>query len=96
MKITIQDKKKINNEQLPQILVRMFGICKQDSNFSLNPKINDVENEISELNNKLKHQRKVMENTNNVKNDLSNRLQDLRSKNFELKVKLLEDLGSEL
>lgn len=85
-----------NKELLPQVLMRIFTVCKSDPNFPLKENIKSVEGEVVALQKKIKRQRKLVEETVNLRNDLSNRLQILRQENFELKSKLLEDLGSEV
>lgn len=84
-----------NKEQLPQILMRIFNICKTNPSYPLKGNISSIENEIEEVDQKLKKKDKVLQETTNLRNELSGRLQELRTQNFELKSKLLEDLGSE-
>jgi hypothetical protein len=83
-------------EQLPQILMRIFNVCKADPNFPLKEQIGSVEDEIGSIEIKLEKQDKILEQTIKLRDDLSQRLQNLRRDNFELKSKLLEELGSEI
>lgn len=85
-----------NKDMLPQILMRIFAVCKADSNFPLKTKINLIEGEVDALNQKIKRQKVLVDQTLNMRDDLSKRLQTLRQENFELKSHLLEELGSEI
>jgi hypothetical protein len=85
-----------NKEQLPQILMRIFNVCKTDPSFPLKGNVNSIELEIEEVHQKLEKKNKVLLETTGLRDELSNRLQELRKENFELKSRLLEELGSEL
>jgi cell shape-determining protein MreC len=85
-----------NKDMLPQILMRIFAVCKADSNFPLRHKIDLVEGEVDALNKKIVRQKELVNQTLKMRDDLSNRLQTLRQENFELKSRLLEELGSEI
>lgn len=96
MKVISESLQIRNKDLLPQILMRIFTICKVDPNFPLKEKINSVEGEVDVLKEKMNRQKKLVEDTVKLRDDLSNRLQLLRQENYELKSRLLEDLGSEL
>jgi hypothetical protein len=85
-----------NKDLLPQILMRIFSVCKTDPNFPLKEKINSVEGEVDALKMKIDRQKNLIGDTVGLRDDLSNRLQLLRQENYELKSRLLEDLGSEV
>jgi cell shape-determining protein MreC len=85
-----------NKDLLPQILMRIFTVCKSDPNFPLKERINSVEGEVDTLKIKINRQKKLVNETVKLRDDLSNRLQLLRQENYELKSKLLEDLGSDI
>lgn len=81
-------------EQLPQILMRIFSICKADSSFPLKEKFNDVEVDVDSLEQQITRKKQLLAQTIALRDDLSKRLQRLRQENFELKSRLLEELGS--
>jgi len=81
---------------LPQILMRIFSVCKADPNFPLKGQIASIEGESIQLQKKINHQNELLGQTMNLRDDLSNRLQSLRQSNFELKSRLLEELGSDI
>ena len=49
MKIEYPEKKKITKEMLPQIVERIFAICKTDSNFPLKKKMTNVDNNLLKI-----------------------------------------------
>lgn len=84
-----------NRDLLPNILMRIFAVCKADPTFPLKEQISSIESEVDALNRKINHQKKLVKQTIGLRNDLSARLQTLRQENFEMKSRLLEELGSE-
>ena len=96
MEVISESKTFENKELLPQILMRIFTVCKTDPNFPLKHKMSNVEGEVDALNQRLEKQKQLLENTIGIRNDLSNKLQLLRQENFEMKSRLLEELGSEI
>ena len=85
-----------NKEMLPQILLRIFSVCKADPNFQLKEKMDYIDNEVDEIELKISKQNKLVQETIDLRDNLSERLQLLRQDNFELKSRLLEELGSEI
>lgn len=94
MEIITENLKIENRELFPQILMRIFSICKADKNFPLKEKINSVEKEIIMLEAQINKKNNVLKETNKLRDTLSSKLQEVRQSNFELKSKLLEELGS--
>jgi septal ring factor EnvC (AmiA/AmiB activator) len=85
-----------NKDMLPEILMRIFSVCKADPHFPLKSRIDEAEEKVDSLNAKIERQKVLVDKTIKMRDDLSNRLQTLRQENFELKSRLLEELGSEL
>ena len=85
-----------NKDLLPQILMRIFSVCKADPTFPLKEQINSAEGEVDALNQKIIKQQKLLQQTTKLRDDLSKRLQQRRQENFEVKSRLLEELGSEI
>jgi len=96
MEIITEDLKVENKELFPQILMRIFSICKADKNFPLKEKINSVEIEIRILEDQIKKKNNVLEETKKLRDSLGLKLQGVRKENFESKSKLLEELGSDI
>jgi len=84
-----------NKDVLPQILMRIFAVCKADPSFPLKAKMQLVEGEALTLESRIEHQKVLIKNTTDLRDDLSKRLQMLRQENFEKRSRLLEELGSE-
>lgn len=85
-----------NKELLPNILMRIFSVCKADPAFPLKEQIESIEREAVALNKKIEKQESLVQQTTEIRDDFSRRLQNLRQENFETKSRLLEELGSEV
>ena len=96
MKIEIPDQKKINNEMLPQIVERMFSICKSSENFPLKKELKTIDDLVESLEMKIEKQESIAIQALELKKNLERRVSDLESKNFQLRSRLLETLGSEI
>lgn len=96
MQVINEESQVENNELFPQILMRIFSVCKNDKNFPLKEKINQVEAEIVSLENQIGKQGKILDDTKVLRDNLSMKLKEIRQANFETKSRLLEELGSEL
>lgn len=96
MEVICESLKTENKDMLPQILMRIFAVCKADPTFPLKHQIDAVEGEVRTLNEKIGKQHQILEQTIELRDDLSRRLQRLRQQNFEVKSRLLEELGSEI
>lgn len=84
-----------NKDMLPHILMRIFSVCKADPEFPLKEKINSADGEAGALILKIKKQKNLLIETNKLRDTLSERLQNRRQENFEVKSRLLEELGSD-
>lgn len=96
MKIEYPEKKKITKELLPQIVERIFAICKTDSNFPLKNKMTNVDDNLLKIQENINKQGKLLLQSKTLNKNLVSRLTNLRNSNQELRDKLLEELGSEL
>ncbi len=96
MKVEYPEKKKITKEMLPQIVERIFAICKTDSNFPLKNKMTNVDGNLLKIQENISKQGKLLLQSKTLNKNLISRLTNLRSSNQELQDKLLEELGSEL
>jgi hypothetical protein len=94
MQIINEDLRVENKELFPQILMRIFSVCKADKNFPLKEKIESVEKEIRLLEAQINKKSNVLDETKKLRDGLGTKLQSARQENFELKTKLLEELGS--
>lgn len=81
---------------LPEIVNRIFTICKNDSKFPLKTKIEEIESEIFNLNEKIKKQENLIVKSKNIKKDLNKRINILEASNYDSRERILESLGSEM
>jgi hypothetical protein len=96
MKFQEENQKKVNKEMLPQVINRIFSICKTDSNFPLKEQIGNVDNKILITKRKIKKQNDLFKQSQQLTHNLHERLNILEDRNGNLKERLLESLGSEL
>jgi len=85
-----------NNELLPQILNRIFSICKQDPSFQLKEELLISEETMESLQQKINRKKSLLEKSKSIQQDLQKRNEKLQNSNDELKATLLESLGSEI
>jgi len=85
-----------SKELLPQVLLRIFSVCKTDPNFPLKDRIKEIEREVSTLQDKLRRQTSLLDKSSSIQEDLQKRVNALDHKNFDVKSRLLEELGSEI
>ena len=81
---------------LSSVLDQIFLICKTDKHFSVKKRIDEIELEIRVLKKKMSKQDSLLNQAEEISVDVSEKLSSLESKNFKVRVELLETLGSEL
>jgi len=95
MKIISIDEKKLSNEMLPQIMDKMFAICKHDKTFKSKDKLVEVEDVSKKLNEKINKQKKLNERGDSMISDVKNRIQSIDELNEKLRTDLLCLIGGE-
>lgn len=93
MKIESIKKKKNSKELLPQIIERIFAICRTDSNFELKDNLEEIEDKITTINKKNNKQDQLIEQSTILKNDLMMRLKIITEENEKKQMTLLESIG---
>lgn len=83
-------------ELLPQIVERIFAICKTDPNFHLKNEMEIIGNKIESINQKILKQDHLLEQSNILKKDILERIEILDNENQNKQNELLELLGSDL
>jgi len=81
---------------LPEIVNRIFSICKNDEYFPIKKEMRVAEDIVEELEKKKENQGAILIQSTELKKNLDERLHLLSENNFQLKSRLLETLGSEL
>jgi septal ring factor EnvC (AmiA/AmiB activator) len=96
VKIEYPEKKPNTKELLPQIVERIFTICKTDSNFPLKQKMTNLDETLKTMDLQIRKQEKLIQQSLELHSNLVTRLTNLKQSNQELRDKLLDSLGSEL
>ncbi|OQX93182.1 MAG: hypothetical protein B6I17_03855 [Tenericutes bacterium 4572_104] len=96
MKVVNETKKIVKKENLPQILERIFAVCKEDPNFYLKERIEETDNIINKLNIRIEKFDNLLKEAQSIKLNLKKRIENLDQKNEETKENILEELGSEI
>lgn len=96
MKIEVLNSESNHKELLPQIVDRIFAVCRNDPNFQLKNEMEIVENRMESLNQKIGKQDKLLEQSNTLMQDLMQRINVLSDQNEKKQIELLESLGSDL
>jgi len=87
---------KQNENFLSDVLDHVFSICKNDPNFSVKNKTDEIDSKINLLNSKIKKQLNLLEQATKIEENTNRQLKDINEQNFSMKARLLEILGSEL
>jgi len=96
VKIEVLSKENNHRELLPQIVDRIFAICRVDPNFKLKDEMEIVENRIESLRQKTAKQVELLQQSNELTKDLIQRLEVLEDQNEKKQIELLESLGSDI
>lgn len=96
MKIEILEHKNNPQEKLPQIVNRIFSICKTDPNFPLKNELGDVDDRILEVKKRITKQNKLLKQSAELKKDFSQRIEVIVDSNSRTQMELLESLGSDI
>ena len=96
MKIEKVDQVPVTKELLPQIIDRIFSICKSDPTFHLKNELEIVENKITSNRTKIKKQHSLLKQSDELRKDIIQRIEILDDHNERKQIELLESLGSEL
>jgi hypothetical protein len=83
-------------ELLPQIIERIFSVCRSDPNFHLKDEMDIIENKSEALLQKIKNQDNLLLKSQELKQDLKQRIEIIENQNNKKQIELLELLGSDL
>lgn len=84
-----------HEELIPQIIKRIFAICRNDDHFALKNDIKELSEETKILQEKLQKKESMLGQSRQVKKELSSRISVLDQDNESLRIQLLEAMGSE-
>lgn len=96
MEIEITEHRNSNKDLLPQIVDRIFSICKVDPSFHLKNEMEIIENKTQSIVKKVEKQNNLLKQSENLKKELLKRIEVITDDNEKKQMQLLESLGSEL
>jgi len=96
MEIEVLDKTVSKKEMLPQVINRIFSICKTDPHFKLKDEMKTIEEKVGNIKVKIDKQENLINQSENLINDVKRRLSLLKEDIESKQTELLEQLGSEL
>lgn len=96
MKIELLQKKLNFRESLPEIMNRIFAVCKTDPHFKLKTEMDQVEINITSIKRKTGKQSHLLEQSSKLTQDVGRRIALIKDENESRQTELLESLGSEL
>lgn len=96
MKIEHINNQKKPQELLPQIIDRIFSVCKSDPSFKLKDELEIVENKILIIQRKIQRQDELLKQSEELRKDLIQRMKIMDEHNHRKQTELLELIGSEL
>ncbi len=94
MKIISESIATENKEMLPQVIQRIFSVCKVDTNFPLKNKIKTLDGKVASLKDKVLDKMEIARRAKKTREELQTRIDDLEYRNEDLKNELLDFLGS--
>lgn len=89
-------KLKQKNNFIPEMVDRLFLICKDDKNFTIRTDVESIDIQLNMLKERIIKQDSLLTQAQNMKDELSSKLNSIDEKSFRIKVDVLESLGSEL
>jgi hypothetical protein len=87
---------KKKKEILPEMIDKIFAVCKNDPNFHMKSKIEGIEKTSESIIVRLDKQKVLLKNGEEMEKNLLNKIDILDNNIFNMKSKLLESLGSEI
>ena len=96
MKLEVLQNENNHRELLPQIVDRIFAVCRNDPNFQLKDEMEIVENRMEGLRQKINKQVELLQQSNSLSKDLMQRLEVIDNQNEKKQIELLEALGSDI
>jgi len=95
MEIEFREDVSNHEELIPQIVKRIFAICRNDDHFALKDDIQNLSVENKTLQEKLNKKESMLSQSREIKKDLLSRISVVEHDNETLKSQLLESMGSD-
>jgi Mg-chelatase subunit ChlI len=96
MEIQVLTEPQRKKEMLPEVVDRIFAVCKTDPHFKLKSEMKIVEQKLQLLKNKIAKQESLLAQSNELTETVRRRISLIQQENETRQTELLENLGSEL
>ena len=83
-------------ELLPQVIERIFAVCRTDDNFKFKDDLETIESKSKLINDKIEKQQSLLKQSGELKKDLLHRIASIDSQNEKQQINLLQSIGGEL
>lgn len=94
---TIQENKEGSKEEPEKLLTEIFLICQSEDFFTEKQnKYNNLEENINQYKEAINHKNNLLEKSNSYKESLESKLEYINERILNKRIKLLEELGSNL
>ena len=86
-----------NKEDLiPLVVDKIFSICKNDPSLSVKTELTDIDSKLTSVKEKLEKQNGLLKKATDMEKQLQMKIKLLEDDSYAIKVRVLENLGSEL
>lgn len=96
MKVILENENNIRKENWKSVFDRIFAVCKKDPVFKVNEKVEPLNEEVRDLEEKLQKNKEIITRADQYRKETERKVKLLDEQNYELKVSVLEKLGSEI
>lgn len=96
MEIQILTESQGKKDMLPDVVNRIFSICKVDPHFKLKTEMESVDEKLQTFKSKIANQERLLEKSNELTESVKRRIALIQEENETKQAELLEILGSEL
>lgn len=96
MKVILENENNIRKENWKSVFDRIFSVCKKDPVFKVNEKVEPLNEEVRDLEEKLQKNKEIITRADQYRKETERKVKLLDEQNYELKVSVLEKLGSEI
>ena len=96
MELQVLTESQGKKEMLPDVVNRIFAICKTDPHFKLKTEMKSVEEKLQSLKKKIAKQERLLGQSNELTESVRRRIALIQQENESKQTELLESLGSEL
>lgn len=96
MKVILENENAIKKENWKSVFDRIFAVCKKDPTFRVNERVEPLNEEVRDLEEKLQKNKEIIIRADEFRKDTERKVKLLDEQNYEIKATVLEKLGSEI